>query len=1082
MKILQLRFKNLNSLAGEWTIDFTAPEYISDGIFAISGATGAGKSTIMDAICLALYGRTPRLKSISKSSNEIMSRHTGECFSEVVFETQKGQFRCTWSQHRGRRKATEELQNPSHEIADNLTGKIIESKLRAVAIAIEESTGMDFERFTQSMMLAQGGFAAFLQADPDQRAPILEEITGTEIYSEISKLVNERKRTEINKLDVLTAETKGITILNEEDEILLNNQLTEKIGIEAELNAQKNNLDSSILWLNGIESLKKELVGIEEENRIHTLKLKDFEADRLVLQKALQAAELDGIYASLIAKRKLQSDELGVLASSKEKVPELQTNVELAIRQHIEANNLLIEVKRNAEIERELIKKARNLDVTIKEKQLVLNRNQSEHKKTLENKILKIGEKKSLQNEIKAEQDKLVQIQNYLTANAVDSVLVTEMTGIKEKLNNLKVAKATYSTLEIQLLDAQKKLTQAEKELKEKENLVGDLIIKNTESQNEVTHSKQALIDLLGGRELREIRAEHTNLLKEMVYIRKIASLESERKQLEDEKPCPLCGSLHHPYALGNIPESDAIGQQIDSLAKLIGEAEKLETEIKICETNFNEAAKKLSDANTVLHLSKINKETCQIAVVNKQNDQKDAFDTFNGLMQKITDALQPFGLQITPDTDLEALSDQLNTRLKKWNDNQERQSEIQKILNRLSSSIDNINILIKESGNSLKLRLKEIIENRQGLEVLRNQRTEIFGLRNPDMEDKRISELISSTEKSEREASDKKNKLSQELTDLNKRIIELTESTTDRNIELTVDENSFQDSLQISGFENEAIFVKCKLPTVQREQLNRIAKDLDSKQSDIKTRKKDREERLLLEEVKKLTETPLADLLEEQIKTGDILISIREEIGGIKRQLEDNKNAKVRIGQLTMRIEAQKTECRRWEMLNNLIGSADGKKYRNFAQGLTFEIMISHANHQLMKLTDRYLLIRDKNQPLDLNVIDNYQAGEVRSTKNLSGGESFIVSLALALGLSKMASKKVRVDSLFLDEGFGTLDEDTLETALETLASLRQDGKLIGVISHVSALKERINAKIIVQKGSGGKSTIYGPGCSRLN
>ncbi|MCK5841402.1 MAG: chromosome segregation protein SMC, partial [Candidatus Sabulitectum sp.] len=160
------------------------------------------------------------------------------------------------------------------------------------------------------------------------------------------------------------------------------------------------------------------------------------------------------------------------------------------------------------------------------------------------------------------------------------------------------------------------------------------------------------------------------------------------------------------------------------------------------------------------------------------------------------------------------------------------------------------------------------------------------------------------------------------------------------------------------------------------------------------------------------------------------------------------------------------------------LIGSADGKKYRNFAQGITFEMMVSHANIQLQKMTDRYLLIRKKDNPLELNVIDNWQAGETRSVRNLSGGESFIVSLSLALGLSKMASRKVRVDSLFLDEGFGTLDEESLETALETLAGLHQGGKLIGIISHVSALKERIRTQISVKKVSGGKSRISGPGC----
>jgi len=177
---------------------------------------------------------------------------------------------------------------------------------------------------------------------------------------------------------------------------------------------------------------------------------------------------------------------------------------------------------------------------------------------------------------------------------------------------------------------------------------------------------------------------------------------------------------------------------------------------------------------------------------------------------------------------------------------------------------------------------------------------------------------------------------------------------------------------------------------------------------------------------------------------------------------------------------DLQKKEWQRWDALRELIGSSDGKKFRNFAQGLTFEMMTAYANRQLRKMTDRYLLLRDETIPLELNVVDHYQAGEVRSTKNLSGGESFIVSLALALGLSRMASQNVRVDSLFLDEGFGALDDDALETALDTLSELRQDGKLIGVISHVPALKERIGTQIQVIPQTGGRSELSGPGCFR--
>ncbi len=137
MRILEVRFKNLNSLVGEWRIDFTHPDFVDDGIFAIIGPTGAGKTTILDAICLALYGCTPRLNKVTKGSNEIMARRTSDCYAEVTFEAQTGQYRCHWSQHRARKKADGELQSPKREIANVRTNTLLEEKSRGVDEKIE---------------------------------------------------------------------------------------------------------------------------------------------------------------------------------------------------------------------------------------------------------------------------------------------------------------------------------------------------------------------------------------------------------------------------------------------------------------------------------------------------------------------------------------------------------------------------------------------------------------------------------------------------------------------------------------------------------------------------------------------------------------------------------------------------------------------------------------------------------------------------------------------------------------------------------------------------------------------------------
>src|SRR5471032_3495560 len=249
MKILSLRLKNLNSLQGEWKIDFTAEPFASNGLFAITGPTGAGKTTLLDAICLALYHRSPRIVSISKSQNELMTRNTAESLAEVEFEVKGVGYRAFWSQRKSKDAPTGNLQEPKVELAQLSDGKILADKVRDKLDAIAELTGLDFGRFTKSMMLSQGQFAAFLNADANDRAELLEELTGTEIYGRLSEQVFEQHKQAKNQLEGLHQRMAGIELLSEEQRLALETQLAAVSGQEQQLSQQSQAQQRDLNWL-----------------------------------------------------------------------------------------------------------------------------------------------------------------------------------------------------------------------------------------------------------------------------------------------------------------------------------------------------------------------------------------------------------------------------------------------------------------------------------------------------------------------------------------------------------------------------------------------------------------------------------------------------------------------------------------------------------------------------------------------------------------------------------------------------------------------------------------------------------------
>ncbi|MGH8353484.1 MAG: AAA family ATPase, partial [Pseudomonas sp.] len=257
MKILSLRLKNLNSLKGEWKVDFDAEPFKDNGLFAITGPTGAGKTTLLDAICLALYHRTPRMSTLSASSNELMTRHCADCLAEVEFEVKGARYRAFWSQRRARDKAEGALQAPKVELArieqEGGAGEILTDKINEKLRLTESLSGLDFERFTKSMLLAQGGFAAFLEANANQRAELLEELTGTEIYGLISQRVFEQCREVKVGLDQLRAKASGVELLSAEQRAGLEAEALELTAQEAALNAQQAAVQAQRQWREALD-------------------------------------------------------------------------------------------------------------------------------------------------------------------------------------------------------------------------------------------------------------------------------------------------------------------------------------------------------------------------------------------------------------------------------------------------------------------------------------------------------------------------------------------------------------------------------------------------------------------------------------------------------------------------------------------------------------------------------------------------------------------------------------------------------------------------------------------------------------
>lgn len=1081
MKILNLRFMNLNSLAGEWFIDFTDPAFVTDGIFAITGSTGAGKTTILDAICLALYGSTPRLNGVSKGSNEIMSRGAGECSSEVTIETPAGRYRCTWSQHRSRKRSSGELQNPKHEISNADSGEVLENSLRSVAAKVELLTGLDFSKFTRSVLLAQGQFAEFLKSKPSERSPILEQITQTEVYSEISIRVHEREREERCKLDALTARVGQLDLLSPDQVAAIQTELAAlDTGIQS-LNEKVAQLAAQADWKKNVQRLEAELVELEKERSTLRRELEEFAPQRERLKQAVIAAELDSEATRLSLLRNdcakleesLKADERSC-SDSEKSCRMLEEAASQAADQRAVAQAGYGEFdKRKAEIEAhdQRIKAAKEAVASL-ECQL------QDLAQAIAGESKKQKEQQGKQSEI---EQKANELEKYFADNAADEWLVDGLSGLEIQLGQLLTLTKNLEEQKAEIQIRQSKVQSLEREQDSLQRDQQSAVTRLEASLGALKEQEAKLQDLLAGKTISDLRKELGELQRKREQANLVASFEEHRTRLHQGEACPLCGALEHPFATNGIGSATDLEGKISQAEELILKVEKLELEIRTGVERKTEAERVLGETKT--------KAAAQVRLVEAESSSLKSIEgNIERIRQQRTELegvlsmrLRPLGVELLPATDADDLRRILSARQRAW---KERKAQAGMLASQLSSLREDL-LAAKvrmEGWDSQKLGLTERKDRSQAELLMENaSRKERFGELDPVKESDRLAQALRSAEAAEKAADKSLASERGKLEALARKIGEARGALELKKAELLADEAAFRQMLADRAFADEAAFTAARMQLEQRKDLGLQEAELSRRELALREKSLDRKATFEQEKSKSLVNEPLEELEKRLAVHKAELGELNQQKGARQQILQANEQRSRQASILQEELARQQLECERWQKLHQLIGSSDGKKFRNFAQAITFERLIAHANQQLSKMTERYELVPDSEDPLELCVRDNDQAGEVRPTKNLSGGESFIVSLALALGLSQMASGRVRVDSLFLDEGFGTLDEASLETALNALADLRQTGKLIGLISHVTALNERIPTKIEVSKIGEGRSRLAGPGCSKV-
>ena len=1047
MKILKVSMQNINSLKGFNEIDFEN-SFENSGIFAITGATGAGKTTILDAICASMYGKTPRLSNLQ----ELMSKHTGDFFCETEFEIKAERYKSRYSLRRSRGKADGKFQPPKMEIAKS-NGEIIENSISKVPKKIEEITGLDFNRFTRSILLAQGNFDAFLKANESTKAELLEKMTGTDIYAKLSQKVFEKHKEKDINLKYLKERLKEVEILSQEEIENLNENkiLTEKKRTKCK--EKISHLRETLSYLKRVEELENKIKNLQKEKTDFEKKEKTEKNNLSILQNALRAKEIKGDYEKY-------KESLKYLDELSKEIKDTQKEIDYLLKESAENKKIYEETKTKEEnfikvfdeeskkitqalmIEQNIEEKKRQIDKTVQKAKIPLDKNKERLIPFIKNEIDKNKDDILKLDQILDKTEKIIQ-QSKTEIQNIQSVFSPSLLfTLREKREEINERGSNLKILKEKLIDIENIDLSLEKNKKQKE--LSDIKLK--ELKKETEHYKSLI---------QQQKKLITELEEKIRLEEKIINLEEERKNLKEHTPCPLCGSLSHPWANQNPPDTSRTKKSLKEEKAQFEKNQKRLNELK------TQAAKKESD---IENISKNTKELLQ-----KKDNLLKAVKEIDSSF-KNSDAVEKILKQLREELK------EIIKKIKELESDENRLNELQKTVSKQKEKQSKTNLekeKIKHHLNSLSDAQKELQEEIEEIKSMEKRRFDLIKEKDLKLYEKNLK---FQKDKLHHDIS----KIQDTITDIQKNLNskETTLKENEKRIEKEKKKNEklktlFLEKLHNNNIKDQKEFESFLLDEKKIQTLQERKKRLEEEKTRIEITLKNTQEELKRQ--KRTTDKPIEEI-ENSLKVNEYEYEkLTEEFAKTKAKIEQDKKERQKALRYQKEYEEAKEEFRNYDILNHLIGSKDGNKFRKFAQGLTLEYLINTANLHLKKLNERYRLQRSKNSKdkLDITVIDTYQANTNRSVDTLSGGESFIVSLALALGLCDLVSHKIEIKSLFLDEGFGSLDQETLESVLSALNTIKNSGKMIGIISHVEVLKERIAKQIKVIKLSGGVSKI---------